>query len=55
MKYLKVILQPIKIKGDLDDETQLQQDVYEKVMNMIESETLSFQVDDEEEEDDCDF
>lgn len=52
MKYLKIILDPLKVKGDLDDEEQLRQDVYEKVESMLEAETLSFSVDEDSEEDD---
>jgi hypothetical protein len=54
MKYLKIILDPIKVKGNIDDPEQLQQDLYEKVQAMIEAETLSFTVDEEDEDDeDC--
>lgn len=52
MKYLKVIIDPIKIKGDLDDQETLQQDLYERVAAMIEAETLSFTVDEDEEDED---
>lgn len=51
MKYLKVIIDPIKIKGDLDDAETLQIDLYEKISAMIEAETLSFTIDDDEDED----
>ena len=50
MKYLKIILEPIKIKGDLEDEEQLKQDIYEKVMALVESETLNYYIDDEDED-----
>ena len=51
MKYLKIILNPIKIKGNADDLEQLEQDVYEKVSTLIELGNLSFTIDDEEEDD----
>ncbi len=51
MKYLKIDLQSIRIKGDLEDTDTLQADVYEKVQAMIESETLVFTVDEDFEED----
>lgn len=47
MKYLKINFDSIKIKGDPDDQEQLQQDVYEKISAMIESETLSFSIDED--------
>ncbi len=50
MRYLKILIDPIKIKGDIDDPEQLQADLYEKVTAMIESETLSFYIDEEDEE-----
>jgi hypothetical protein len=56
MKYIKVVLEPIKIKGDLEDEDQLRVDVLERVMAMCESETLAWHIDeDEEESDDSDY
>ena len=51
MKYLKIVVEPFKIKGDLDDEDQLKQDVYERLMAAIEAETLAFSIDDEDDED----
>jgi hypothetical protein len=55
MKYLKIILNPIKVKGDEDDQETLQQDIYEKLSAMIEAETLLWKIDDEEEDDDEDY
>ena len=56
MKYLKIVIDPFKIKGDPQDEEQLTQDIYEKLQNLIESETLSFSIDFEEDsDDDLDF
>jgi hypothetical protein len=52
MKYLKIIIDPIKLKGDLDDTETLQQDLYEKVIAMCESETLTFTVDEDDEDED---
>jgi hypothetical protein len=52
MKYLKIDIQSIRIKGDLEDEETLQADVYEKLQAMIESETLTFTIDEDFEEDD---
>lgn len=54
MKYLKIVIEPFKIKGDPEDEEQLRQDVYEKLQAMIESEVLSFSID-EDDEDDSDY
>jgi hypothetical protein len=55
MRYLKIVLEPIKIKGDPEDEQQLQADVYERLSAMIESETLAFSIDEEDEDDDGDY
>lgn len=56
MKYLKVLIDPIRIKGDVEDPDQLQQDLYEKIGAMIEAETLAFTIDEEEDtDDDLDF
>ena len=55
MKYLKIMIDPIKLKGDPEDEDTLRADLYEKLTAMIEAETLSFYIDDEEEDDDVDF
>jgi hypothetical protein len=54
MKYLKIVIEPFKIKGDLEDEEQLRQDIYEKLSAMIESEVLSYSID-EDDEDDSDY
>lgn len=50
MKYLKIILDPVKIKGDPEDPEQLQHDLYEKISAMIESETLAFTIDEEDDD-----
>lgn len=52
MKYLKILLDPIKIKGDVDDEETLRADLYERITAMIEAETLSFTIDEDEEDED---
>jgi len=53
MKYLKVVIEPFRIKGDPDDEDQLRQDIYEKLMAQMEAEVLNYYIDyDDEEEDD---
>ena len=51
MKYLKIILDPIKIKGDPEDPETLQVDLYEKLQAMIEAETLTYYIDEDEDED----
>ena len=48
MKYLKIVIDPFKIKGDEEDEEQLMQDVLEKVAAMVESETLLFHIEEDE-------
>ena len=55
MKYLRILIEPIKIKGDEEDPEQLQADVYERVAAMLESETLSFSIDESEDDDESDF
>ena len=52
MRYLKILLGSIKVKGDLDDPETLQADIYEKVSTMIENETLKWEIDDEEDDED---
>jgi hypothetical protein len=54
MKYLKVIIEPIKIKGDAEDPEQLQADLYERITAMIEAETLPFHIDEEDDDGDED-
>lgn len=51
MKYLRILIEPIRIKGDEEDPETLQQDLYEKISAMIESETLSFTIDESDDED----
>lgn len=51
MKYLRILIEPIKIKGDEFDEEQLRVDLYEKLQSMIESETLNFTIDEDSEDD----
>ncbi len=55
MKYLRILVDPIKIKGDPEDPEQLQVDFYEKLLAMIESETLSFTIDEDYTDDDDEF
>lgn len=55
MKYLKILIDPIKIKGDPEDEETLRVDVYERVQAMIESEVLAFTIEDEEDSEDDDY
>jgi hypothetical protein len=52
MKYLTIVIDPIKIKGDPDDEQQLQADLHEKLQTMIEAETLTYTIQDDEEDED---
>lgn len=51
MKYLKVLIDPILIKGDKDDLDTLKLDLYDKLTTMIEEESLSFVVDEDYEDD----
>ena len=56
MKYLKVFIGPIKIKGDVDDEETLVVDLREKLLAMIESDALEegklkFEYDEDDAED----
>ena len=51
MKYLRVLIDPIKIKGDMDDMETLQVDLYEMIQAKIEAETLSFTIDEDDAED----
>lgn len=55
MKYLRILIEPFKIKGDEEDLETLQADVYEKIQSMIESETLSFSIDEENDDEELDF
>lgn len=55
MKYLKIIVDPIKIKGDTDDLETLQNDLYEKIQAMIEAETLVWSIDEDDADDDSEF
>lgn len=55
MKYLKVVLEPIRLKGDPDDVSTLQADLYEKITAQIEAETLAWNIDDEEDDSDEDY
>ena len=48
MKYLKIVIEPFRIKGDEEDPETLTQDVYEKISAMIESETLTYTIDEED-------
>lgn len=55
MRYLKIVIDPLKIKGDVEDPDQLQVDVYEKLSALIEAETLTFSIDEDDDGDDDDF
>lgn len=55
MKYLRILIDPIKLKGDVEDPDTLQADLYEKVQAMIEAETLAFSVDEDDDDEDSDF
>lgn len=54
MKYLKILLEPIKVKGDPEDLETLQSDIYEKVSTLIEKEELIWRIDDENDDDEDD-
>lgn len=57
MKYLKIILDPkktLKLKGDPEDRETLQCDLYEKLTAMIEAETLDWDIDEEEDDEELD-
>jgi hypothetical protein len=54
MKFVKVIIKPIKIKCDPEDVDTLQQDLYEKVQSLLDLEELKWEIDEEESEDDED-
>jgi hypothetical protein len=55
MKYLKINLGSIKLKGDEEDLEQLQADLFERIISMCEAETLEWSIDEESEEDEDDF
>lgn len=55
MRYLRILINPIKLKGDADDTETLQHDLYEKIQAMIEAETLAWSIDEEEEDEELDF
>lgn len=55
MKYLKIFIDPIRIKGCADDEDTLKEDVYERLQAMLEAETITFYIDEDESEDDEDY
>ncbi len=52
MKYVKIIVDTFKIKADMEDPETMTADVYDKLAAMLEAETLTFVVDEEESEDD---
>lgn len=54
MKYLKVNLGSIKIKGDPEDMETLGVDIHERVAAMAEAGTLDWEIDWDNEEDDED-
>lgn len=51
MKTLKVIVE-LEIKGDTNDQDTLKEDVYQYIQELIEEDSLEFQVLDEEEDED---
>lgn len=55
MKYLKILLDPIKIKGDEDDLDTLKVDLYEKIQGLIESDSLGFSIDEDDHDDENEF
>lgn len=55
MKYLKIVVESFKIKGDPDDSETLQADVYERIQSMLEAETLAFHVDEDDEDEESDY
>jgi hypothetical protein len=54
MRYLRILLDPIKLKGDPEDEEQLRHDIYEKLQALMEAEVLSYNIDEDEEDEDFD-
>ena len=52
MKYLKINLDSIKLKGDVEDMETLQVDLYEKIQSQLDDESLSWSVDEDEEDED---
>ena len=54
MKYLKILIDPIKLKGDPEDTDQVQADLYEHLTAEIEACTLEWTIDDEADEEDED-
>jgi hypothetical protein len=55
MKYLRILLDPIKLKGEIDDPETIQVDLYEKIQGMIDRDELSWSVDEDYEDDEEDF
>lgn len=55
MKYLKIQIDPIMIKGSEEDEETLRVDLYERVQSMLDAETLTFVIVDEEDGGDEDY
>jgi hypothetical protein len=51
MKNLTIQINTIKVKGDEDDSETLRMDVYDKLQQMIEDETLDYTIVEEEEYD----
>ena len=52
MKYLKINIDPIKLKADPEDRDTLQSDLYEKIVALIETDKLSWSIDEDDEDDD---
>lgn len=54
MRYIKINLDPIRLKGDRDDFDTLQADLYEKIQALIDTDNLSWSIDEDGEEEDED-
>jgi hypothetical protein len=50
MKYLKIILDPIKLKGRADDPETIQADLYEHIQVLLEAEALGWSIDEDSED-----
>lgn len=51
MKNLKITIE-FEVKGDLDDEDTLKEDIYNTLQEMMESDQLSYEAEEDEEDDD---
>lgn len=56
MKYLTILINPIRMKGDPDDIETIQADLNELLQSMIEDGSVPFSIqEDDEEEDELNF